>query len=149
MASQLVSVIEATFNAGSNCRYRILVHSALTAAPTMFLVRDGAFLQEPFHIRLGFYRENLDALAHAIVHMHMGWMVAVPWEMSGRGTTAHGRILGLPLEARPVSTFGDSLDDPVDGRSPVRVVLEGQRMVEVLAQALRHAACPGGGDTTS
>ena len=44
-----------------------MVHSALTAAPTMFLVRDGAFLQEPFHIRLGFYRENLDALAHAIV----------------------------------------------------------------------------------
>ncbi|MGW5470302.1 hypothetical protein [Streptomyces chartreusis] len=44
-----------------------MVHSALTAAPTMFLVRDGAFLQEPFHIRLGFYRGNLDALAHAIV----------------------------------------------------------------------------------
>ncbi|MFD5010743.1 hypothetical protein [Streptomyces chartreusis] len=43
------------------------VHSALTAAPTMFLVRDGAFLQEPFHIRLGFYRENLDALTHAIM----------------------------------------------------------------------------------
>lgn len=43
------------------------VHSALTAAPTMFVARDGAFLQEPFHVRLGFYRENLDALAHAIV----------------------------------------------------------------------------------
>ncbi|WP_435215350.1 hypothetical protein [Streptomyces sp. bgisy034] len=43
------------------------VHSALTAAPTMFLVREGAFSEEPFHIRLGFYRENFDALAHAVV----------------------------------------------------------------------------------
>ncbi|QIY72697.1 hypothetical protein HEP84_29730 [Streptomyces sp. RLB1-33] len=43
------------------------VHSALTAAPTMFVSRDGAFIQEPFHIRLGFYRENFDALANGIV----------------------------------------------------------------------------------
>jgi hypothetical protein len=44
-----------------------MVHSALTAVPTMFLERGGAFLQEPFHIRLGFYRENSDALARAVV----------------------------------------------------------------------------------
>lgn len=43
------------------------VHSALTTAPTMFVSREGAFLQEPFHIRLGFYRENFDALAYGIV----------------------------------------------------------------------------------
>ncbi|WP_210581645.1 hypothetical protein [Streptomyces sp. GESEQ-4] len=44
-----------------------MVYSALTAAPTMFLVRDGVFAEEPFHIRLGFYRENFDVLAHALV----------------------------------------------------------------------------------
>ncbi|KUL20911.1 hypothetical protein [Streptomyces regalis] len=44
-----------------------MVHSALTAAPTMFLVRGGVFAEEAFHIRLGFYRENFDALAHAVV----------------------------------------------------------------------------------
>lgn len=44
-----------------------MVHSALTAAPTMFVERGGLFAQEPFHIRLGFYRENFDALAHAVV----------------------------------------------------------------------------------
>lgn len=44
-----------------------MVHSALTAAPTMFCERGGLFAQEPFHIRLGFYRENFDALAHALV----------------------------------------------------------------------------------
>jgi hypothetical protein len=33
----------------------------------MFVSREGAFLQEPFHIRLGFYRENFDALARCIV----------------------------------------------------------------------------------
>ncbi|MDK1346474.1 hypothetical protein QNO09_24845 [Streptomyces sp. 378] len=44
-----------------------MVHSALTAAPTMFLERGGAFPEEPFHIRLGFYRENFDALAYAVV----------------------------------------------------------------------------------
>jgi hypothetical protein len=43
------------------------VHSALTTAPTKFLSREGAFTQEPFHIRLGFYRENFDALAYGIV----------------------------------------------------------------------------------
>lgn len=44
-----------------------MVHSALTAAPTMFIERGGLFAQEPFHIRLGFYRENFDALAYAVV----------------------------------------------------------------------------------
>ncbi|MFI7409354.1 hypothetical protein ACIBU0_11880 [Streptomyces sp. NPDC049627] len=44
-----------------------MVHSALTAAPTMFCERGGLFAQEPFHIRLGFYRENFDALAYAVV----------------------------------------------------------------------------------
>ncbi|MGW6738619.1 hypothetical protein [Streptomyces sp. NPDC055013] len=43
-----------------------MVHSALTAAPTMFVERGGVFHQEPFHIRLGFYRENFDALAYAV-----------------------------------------------------------------------------------
>lgn len=43
-----------------------MVHSALTAAPTMFVERGGLFAQEPFHIRLGFYRENFDALAYAV-----------------------------------------------------------------------------------
>ncbi|WP_329364226.1 hypothetical protein [Streptomyces sp. NBC_01483] len=44
-----------------------MVHSALTTAPTMFLTR-GVFTEEPFHIQLGFYRENFDALALAIVN---------------------------------------------------------------------------------
>lgn len=44
-----------------------MVHSALTAAPTMFVERGGVFPQEPFHIRLGFYRENFDALAQAVL----------------------------------------------------------------------------------
>ncbi|MFE6625118.1 hypothetical protein [Streptomyces sp. NPDC057740] len=44
-----------------------MVHSALTAAPTMFTGREGLFAQEPFHIRLGFYRENFDALASALL----------------------------------------------------------------------------------
>lgn len=43
-----------------------MLHSALTAAPTMFIERGGLFAQEPFHIRLGFYRENFDALASAV-----------------------------------------------------------------------------------
>ncbi|WP_393078052.1 hypothetical protein [Streptomyces sp. LN704] len=45
-----------------------MMHSALTAVPTMFLVRGGLFAEEPFHTRLGFYRENFDALALAIVN---------------------------------------------------------------------------------
>ncbi|KAB1144528.1 hypothetical protein F7R91_22255 [Streptomyces luteolifulvus] len=49
-----------------------MVHSALTAVPTMFLVRGGAFTEEPFHIRVGFYRENFDALANAIVQAAAG-----------------------------------------------------------------------------
>ncbi|MBB5929408.1 hypothetical protein [Streptomyces echinatus] len=32
----------------------------------MFLVRGGAFTEEPFHIRLGFYRENFGTLARAM-----------------------------------------------------------------------------------
>ncbi|MGW1501379.1 hypothetical protein ACWCQW_22875 [Streptomyces mirabilis] len=43
------------------------VHSALTTAPTNFVSREGAFTQEPFHIQLGFHRENFDALARGIV----------------------------------------------------------------------------------
>ena len=43
------------------------VHSALTAVPLMFTGREGAFLEEPFSIRLGFYRENFNALAYAVV----------------------------------------------------------------------------------
>ncbi|MFJ7019390.1 hypothetical protein ACIQUW_13665 [Streptomyces sp. NPDC101117] len=44
-----------------------MVHSALTAVPTRFVERGGLFAQEPFHIRTGFYRENFDALASALV----------------------------------------------------------------------------------
>ncbi|MFJ4536252.1 hypothetical protein ACIP39_09780 [Streptomyces tibetensis] len=44
-----------------------MVHSALTAAPAMFVERGGLFAEEPFHIRTGFYRENFYALAHAVV----------------------------------------------------------------------------------
>ncbi|MCX5526601.1 hypothetical protein OG342_27700 [Streptomyces bobili] len=44
-----------------------MVHSALTAVPLNFTGREGAFLEEPFNIRLGFYRENFDALAYAVV----------------------------------------------------------------------------------
>lgn len=44
-----------------------MVHSALTAAPTMFLERGGLFAEEPFNIRLGFYRENFYALASAVL----------------------------------------------------------------------------------
>ncbi|MEU8587919.1 hypothetical protein AB0C59_13120 [Streptomyces sp. NPDC048664] len=40
--------------------------SALTHAPTQFVSPDGLFFQEPFAIRLGFFRENFDALARAI-----------------------------------------------------------------------------------
>ncbi|MFF4089879.1 hypothetical protein ACFYY9_23860 [Streptomyces nigra] len=43
------------------------VHSALTALPIRFVERGGLFAQEPFHIRTGFYRENFDALASAVV----------------------------------------------------------------------------------
>lgn len=68
--------------------------------------------------------------------------------MSGRSAIAHGRAFRLPLEGRPVGAFGNSLHDSVDGRSPVSVVRESQSLVEVLAQALRHASCLGGGATT-
>ncbi|MFF7100698.1 hypothetical protein ACFY9X_10980 [Streptomyces nigra] len=44
-----------------------MVHSALTASPTLFLERGGLFAEEPFNVRLGFYRENFDALASAVV----------------------------------------------------------------------------------
>ncbi|MGJ5898043.1 hypothetical protein DF268_26770 [Streptomyces sp. V2] len=44
-----------------------VVHSALTSAATVFTSR-GRLLQEPFHIRLGFLRENFDALAVSLVH---------------------------------------------------------------------------------
>ncbi|MGW0760203.1 hypothetical protein ACWD1Y_27625 [Streptomyces sp. NPDC002814] len=44
-----------------------VVHSALTSVATMFMSR-GRVLQEPFHIRLGFFRENLDALALSLVN---------------------------------------------------------------------------------
>ncbi|MEY9992904.1 hypothetical protein ABIE67_004936 [Streptomyces sp. V4I8] len=43
-----------------------VVHCALTSVATMFMSR-GRLLQEPFHIRVGFFRENLDALAVSIV----------------------------------------------------------------------------------
>ncbi|MCM2513523.1 hypothetical protein NC658_09645 [Streptomyces griseoincarnatus] len=49
-----------------------MVHSALTSVPTMFLVRGGAFTEEPFHIRTGFYRENFDALAHGLLEAAAG-----------------------------------------------------------------------------
>ncbi|GGY16124.1 hypothetical protein [Streptomyces djakartensis] len=42
--------------------------SALTNAAAHFVSADGRFSQEPFLIRLGFYRENFDALALAIVN---------------------------------------------------------------------------------
>ncbi|MFF7724828.1 hypothetical protein ACFZDB_36510 [Streptomyces luteogriseus] len=44
-----------------------VLHSALCATPTLFLERSGLFAEEPFNIRLGFYRENFDALAQAVV----------------------------------------------------------------------------------
>ena len=44
-----------------------MVHSALTAVPALFVERGGLFAEEPFNIRLGFYRENFYALAHAVV----------------------------------------------------------------------------------
>ncbi|MFJ7148343.1 hypothetical protein ACIQVT_09080 [Streptomyces sp. NPDC100445] len=49
-----------------------MAHSALTAVPTLFLARGGVFAEEPFHIRLGFYRENFDTLAHAVVEAVSG-----------------------------------------------------------------------------
>ncbi|MEU7414383.1 hypothetical protein AB0B40_34620 [Streptomyces sp. NPDC042638] len=42
--------------------------SALTNAPTQFVSPEGIFFQEPFFIRLGFYRQNFDALARAIAN---------------------------------------------------------------------------------
>ncbi|MFF5315165.1 hypothetical protein [Streptomyces massasporeus] len=56
-----------------SCDFRLtmeelhMVHSALCAAPTLFLERSGLFAEEPFNIRLGFYRENFYALAHAVL----------------------------------------------------------------------------------
>ncbi|MFI7140534.1 hypothetical protein ACIBQ5_23165 [Streptomyces massasporeus] len=44
-----------------------MVHSALTTAPVLFVERGGVFAEEPFHIRLGFYRENFYALARAVL----------------------------------------------------------------------------------
>ncbi len=43
-----------------------VVLSALTNAATHFVSRQGLFSEEPFHIRLGYFRENFDALALAI-----------------------------------------------------------------------------------
>jgi hypothetical protein len=40
--------------------------SALTNAATHFVSRQGLFSEEPFRIRLGYFRENFDALALAI-----------------------------------------------------------------------------------
>ncbi len=56
-----------------SCDFRLTMEelhmaiSALTAAPAMFVERGGLFAEEPFHIRLGFYRENFYALAQAVV----------------------------------------------------------------------------------
>ena len=44
-----------------------VVHAALTSVATMF-VSHGRISQEAFRTRLGFFRENLDALALGIVH---------------------------------------------------------------------------------
>ncbi|MDX2547035.1 hypothetical protein ACOT81_33090 [Streptomyces sp. WI04-05B] len=55
-----------------------MVHNALTAVPLSFTGREGAFLEEPFNIRLGFYRENRDALAYAVP------------QCGGRGVTPGG-----------------------------------------------------------
>ncbi|MER7569655.1 hypothetical protein ACGFWE_39605 [Streptomyces sp. NPDC048523] len=43
-----------------------VVLSALTNAATHFVSSEGLFSQEAFLVRLGFYRENFDALALAI-----------------------------------------------------------------------------------
>jgi hypothetical protein len=43
-----------------------VVLSALTNAATHFVSSEGLFSQEAFLVRLGFYRENFDALAQAI-----------------------------------------------------------------------------------
>jgi hypothetical protein len=43
-----------------------VVLSALTNAATHFVSRQGLFSEEPFRIRLGYFRENFDALALAI-----------------------------------------------------------------------------------
>ncbi|GAA2308034.1 hypothetical protein GCM10010234_59760 [Streptomyces hawaiiensis] len=45
-----------------------VVLSALTNAAAHFVSPDGRFPEEPFLIRLGFFRENFDALALAIVN---------------------------------------------------------------------------------
>ncbi|MFJ9720935.1 hypothetical protein ACIRPQ_34210 [Streptomyces sp. NPDC101213] len=54
----------------SDVRFRLeelhVVLSALTNAATHFVSRQGLFSEEPFHIRLGHFRENFDALALAI-----------------------------------------------------------------------------------
>ncbi|WP_256104087.1 hypothetical protein [Streptomyces sp. ODS05-4] len=39
------------------------LHSALLAAPTLFLVKGRHFSEEPFHNMVGVFRENVDALA--------------------------------------------------------------------------------------
>ncbi|MFJ7292403.1 hypothetical protein [Streptomyces collinus] len=44
-----------------------MVYSALTAVPALFVERGGLFAEEPFNIRLGFYRENFYALAQAVL----------------------------------------------------------------------------------
>jgi hypothetical protein len=45
-----------------------VVLSALTTTPAHFVSRTGLFSQEAFVVRLGLYRENVDALASAIVN---------------------------------------------------------------------------------
>ncbi|WP_353946003.1 hypothetical protein ABII15_33360 [Streptomyces sp. HUAS MG91] len=42
------------------------LHSALTAVATMFLAHGRYFSEEPFHERIGCYREDADALALGI-----------------------------------------------------------------------------------
>ncbi|MFI2720487.1 hypothetical protein ACH5AI_29805 [Streptomyces collinus] len=44
-----------------------MMYSALTAVPALFVERGGLFAEEPFNIRLGFYRENFYALAQAVL----------------------------------------------------------------------------------
>lgn len=45
-----------------------VVLSALTTAAAHFVSREGLFSQEAFVIRLGLFRQNVDALASAIVN---------------------------------------------------------------------------------
>lgn len=64
---ELIGRVRARREASGELRLRLeelhVIHSALTTVATAFLVRGRHVSEEPFHIAVGFFREDVDALA--------------------------------------------------------------------------------------